>query len=440
MPETSPRIEKASDRRMGEISRFLQREIRREGADAASLEAALIGKKGCSPEEAGMIVQAVIADFNRRIFPAITGMELMVTGDCNHRCDYCFIEEKSDRERMSEKTALEAVDFLFRHSREEKELKILFFGGEPLLEYPLIKKTVLYAEEKARRKKKNIGFEMTTNATLLDRDRTSFLAEHSIRFLVSIDGDEETHNRHRKLLGGKNSYRAVAERLPLMKEHQPWLGARMTVHTDTVKKLSANVRHLAGLGFNQFLIGPATGLEWSENDLDLYLEEMTLVARWLEEELERGRSFRVNTLEESVEMLGGKRDKWGCRAGRHRISVTGTGEVFPCSKMKGVNGARGIFRLGNLTEGMTEINRRMLLCGIIPVQREERLECRWRDSCLGGCFATNYQATGSIFKPSPHHCRLKTRSMELARRAGEILGDDYFDKSGAGQRMRSDRQ
>jgi len=155
---------------------------------------------------------------------------------------------------------------------------------------------------------------------------------------------------------------------------------------------------------------------------------MIQVTVWLKNQLDKGRQFRVNTLEESVAMLGGKRNFWGCRAGRHSITVTARGTIFPCSKMLGVDNLEGIYPLGTLADGMTEINNRLALCGMIPIDRETCATCQWADTCMGGCFATNYQASGSLFSPDPFECRMKSRTMEIARAAEEILGPEFFRK------------
>jgi len=410
------------------IINLIQAHIRKPCANRDSIGRSLEDEAGFTSADGLELANAVCRKMTESRFLPITEIELMLTEDCNQRCDYCFVEGKNPSNPMDRETAKKAIDLLFNLSRNKPDLKILFFGGEPMLAFELIREIVLYVEQKQAESGKKISFDMTTNGTLFDEDSISFLAEHRVKYLLSIDGDQETHDLHRQTMDGESSYLRIIRSLPLFKRYQPWLGARMTVQPDTVDRIHDNVIHLAELGFNQFLVGPATGVDWSDEEFDTYRDQMIKVTGWLKSELDLGHHFRINSLEESVAMLGGKRNFWGCRAGRHSITVTARGTIFPCSKMLGVDNLEGIYPLGTLSDGITEINNRLSLCGMIPVARQTCIDCQWADTCMGGCFATNYQATGSLFFPDPFECRLKPRTMEIARAAEEILGPEFFRK------------
>ena len=422
------KAQKSKNAEMDELTGELQREVERPGTNRESLERWLIEKKGFTGADAGALARAICRKLVGGRFPAIAEMELMLTEDCNQRCDYCFVEGKNRFNRMPWKVARKAVDVLFKESRDKPEVKVLYFGGEPMLEFDLIKKITLYAEAGGKKTGKKVKFDMTTNGTLFDEERTAFLARHGIKFLLSIDGDRRTHDLHRRSLDGESSYEKITRNLPLMKKYQPWLGARMTAQPDTVGRIYDNVLHLARRGINQFLIGPATGIDWTDEELDIYRDEMIRVIHWLKDQLAAGRHFRVSTLEENFETMRGRRHIWGCRAGRQSVTVTARGEIYPCSKMLGAEGLKGIFRLGNLDEGITGIYRRLVLCGMVPVEREKCEKCRYADYCMGGCYATNYQATGSVFEPDPMECRLKERTTAIIREADKIFGPEFFKK------------
>lgn len=419
------------------LSEQIQDHLRRPGADLNSLRRYLSGLKNLQPPEAERLASAVFRDLNEKSFPPITEMELMLTEQCDQRCDYCFVEGKNSDCTMDSATARQAVDFLFWESRQSPRVRILFFGGEPLLAWDRILEVTVYAEELGRRSGQEVAFNMTTNASLLDRERCEFLASHRIKYLISIDGGREVHDRHRKRPDGRSSYRLIADKLPLLKRYQPWLGARVTVHPDTVAGLPESFSHLVELGFAQFLIGPASGVEWTDRDLDLYRDGMIEIARRLKRELDRGRKLRVNALEESLQMRSGKRNYRGCRAGRQSITVTGDGFIHPCSKMLGVAGREGLPPLGTLEEGITALNYRLRLCGMIPADNSACSVCPWEDLCPGGCFAVNYQETGDIFQPAPFECRVQERTVEMMRAAEPILGQEYFKAAAARLRRKS---
>ncbi len=425
--------------RPGRLSREIQEHLRGAGADLESLRWFLVERESLSPLEAEELAGAVAERLNREKFPPITEMELMLTEQCDQRCDYCFVEEKNSERPMDSSTARQAVDFLFRESRQSPRVRILFFGGEPLLAWDRIREVTVYAEELGRRSGQEVAFNMTTNASLLDRERCEFLARHRIKYLISIDGGREVHDRHRKRPDGRSSYRLIVDNLSLLKQYQPWLGARVTVHPDTAAGLPESFSHLVELGFGQFLIGPASGVEWSDRDLDLYRDGMIEIARRLKRELVRGRKLRVNALEESLRMRSGKRNYRGCRAGRQSITVTGDGLIHPCSKMLGVAGREGLPPLGTLERGITALNYRLRLCGLIPAGNSACSACPWEDLCPGGCFAVNYQETGDIFQPAPFECRIQKRTVEMMRAAEPILGPEYFQAAAEKLRRKSPR-
>ena len=163
------------------LTDLIQTHIREPGANRDSLRRFLIDEAELTPEDGGELAAAVCRKMTEERFPPITEMELMLTEECNHRCDYCFVEGKNPANPMNRETAEKAVDFLFERSREKPELKILFFGGEPMLAFELIKEIVLYVEEKIAGAGKKISFDMTTNGTLFDEERASFLAEHGVK-------------------------------------------------------------------------------------------------------------------------------------------------------------------------------------------------------------------------------------------------------------------
>ena len=128
-----------------------------------------------------------------RRFPPVVFIDLFLTESCNFACPYCFVEGKRDR-HMAPETAQAAVEFLIRESRDQDNIEMLLFGGEPLLRFDLIKDLVPYGYRRAREAGKTLSFSMTTNGSLMNRENLAFLRKHNIKFLLSLDGDEEMHN------------------------------------------------------------------------------------------------------------------------------------------------------------------------------------------------------------------------------------------------------
>jgi uncharacterized protein len=332
-------------------------------------------------------------------------MELFLSEECNHRCDYCFVRKKNPT-FMSREVAFRAVDFLMEESRSVENLGIFFFGGEPLMAFPLLKQVAIYAGRQARNAGKNVSFDMTTNGTLFTEEILKFFKKHKIKFLLSIDGKREYHNRHRRL-EGKSSYDEVVSRIPMMKAYQPWLGSRVTVHPDCAPYIAENVEHLFSLGINQFIIGPANGERWTKQRIREYEASLEKVCLFYLEQRRAGRYLRCTIFELGDIAL--QKDKykgiWGCGAGRGRICVSAKGELYGCSKLLGLPGVdNGLLKLGDIWEGLTNLQNRLILTDETDRYRFKCQSCKLANSCSGNCVATNYDATGDIFESPAVDC------------------------------------
>jgi uncharacterized protein len=136
------------------------------------------------------------------------------------------------------------MDFLMQASRNTNDVTVLLFGGEPMMRFDLIRRIVPYANKKAASVGKQINWDMTTNGTLIDEDRAQWLAENKVKYLLSMDGGKEDHDRYRKFPDGKSSYELLAKRLPMLKSYQPWMGVKMSVTPESALNLRGNLLEL----------------------------------------------------------------------------------------------------------------------------------------------------------------------------------------------------
>lgn len=338
--------------------------------------------------------------------PPIGCVDLMVTTKCNMRCDYCFVEGKDSGNTMSADIARRAIEFIFRNLGNRQEVEIVLFGGEPLLCFPLIRDIIVpISEQRAAETQKRVTFSMTTNGTLLNKERLEFLRDHKVKFLISIDGLPETHDKHRRMLNTASSAELILRQVTLFKRFQPWLGARMTIHPDAVGSIAANVRGLYCLGFNQVIIGPAFGAVWTEDALVEYDRQMLEVGTFYKTCLQEKLYFRIGLFERDLEAITGNLlNAWGCGAGAGRIAITPTGAIFGCAKLATLDGGRGRWRLGSIEEGFTRVGTRLSLMAPPVSSRKQCLICAYAAHCRGGCPATNYSETGSPVLPSKLDC------------------------------------
>ncbi len=368
----------------------------------------------------------------RGSFP-IGRLDLLVTLNCNHCCDYCFVHGKGNETDMPFAVATGAVDFLLRASRGLHQVVLMPFGGEPLLRFDLVQEIVEYAEvtAAAHTPPKQAVFCLTTNGTLLDESTMGFFRQHEIMVLVSIDGDRETHDRHRRMANGGSSYSEVTARIPMIKYYQPWLGTRMTVHPDTAGRVVHNFRHLYSAGINQFIIGPATGVPWAPEEFALYEAQMMAVVNLYADMRRRGDPVKVTLFEDDIHHEPYSRHRqWGCGAGKGALCVAREGSLYPCSKLVGVDAAQGAFRLGDIWTGITDYATLGLFRAANESERVKCVGCDFRDDCCGGCPATNWEETGSLFLPSRLDCMCAGLHARLRPLLKEVKGLPIAAKSG----------
>ena len=175
----------------------------------------------------------------------------------------------------------------------------------------------------------------------------------------------------------------------------------MTVVPETVSNLAENVQFLYELGFNQFLFGPADGVIWEEDAVKTYSEQMKILFSLYKKEKEKGGAIRINVFDDIRDKtFFEKKDFWGCRAGRHSFTVNPEGDIYPCSKMYANPKLRSTCKIGSLRQGITDPFLRLRLTGMLPTKRKHCSTCPHANSCAGGCFAANFQRSGSIFEPN----------------------------------------
>lgn len=352
------------------------------------------------------IAQSVTSYEIERRFPSVGYMELMLSADCNLRCDYCFVKKKRP-DHMTVEIMRKSIDLLARTSKKLKDVGILFFGGEPLLRLDLIKETISYARDVMGAAKKNVTFNMTTNGTLLDETKCRYLAGAGIKYLLSLDGDREDHDAHRRTCDGRGSFDLTMSKFKLMKSYQPWQGARLTVAPDISARIYQNVRKLFEKGINQFIIGPAHGAGWTSQQIEQFEKQMYRVFDYYLEQKRAGRYIRIVLYEQgNLEELPTRyKSAWGCGAGRGRLCVTPDGCLYGCSKLATINGVgKGVLPLGDVFSGFTNAQPRSLLCDGTDRLRIKCHSCKIAERCTGNCPATNYAETGNIFESGPEGC------------------------------------
>ncbi|PKN88728.1 MAG: hypothetical protein CVU51_03675 [Deltaproteobacteria bacterium HGW-Deltaproteobacteria-1] len=345
---------------------------------------------------ASRILYDVVRQVNSSLFPPVTKLELMLSEGCNLACSYCFEKSALRKRRMSGHIARAAIDLLFDYARDHSSLKITHFGGEPTLNFEVLSEATRYAEQKAAAVGKTVSFHMTSNGVGFTREMISFLADHHIMVLLSIDGLARTHDRFRVDRRGRGTFDLVMETVRNLKVRQPWIGAKMTVMPGAVDDLYDNVVGLYNLGVNQFVIGHATGVKWSVAEIEYLHAQLCRIRQWYEG---RKHQHDLRIAEFENEPVKDHGNYFGCQAAQTGISTAANGEISACSKVITLKPDEVIGKLGDVDHGLTHIHSRLEMTGCQTLRANCEAE-GIADDFRGGCFACNYEEHKDLFKPN----------------------------------------
>lgn len=344
---------------------------------------------------------------------------LHLAHDCNLRCRYCFAGQGNfggDRGLMTPQVGRAAIDFLMRASGGRRHVEVDFFGGEPLLNRPVMVELVEYGRARAREAGKEIKFTLTTNTLLLDGEMQRFIGESDMAVVLSVDGRPDVHDRMRPIAGGGGSYRRVMERCTQF-VHSPHCGEYYLRGTFTRYNLdfAADVIHLAEAGFDHLSVEPVVagaGTDYAlrEDDLPVIMAEYEKLTRYLLERYRQGRPvefFHFNIDLEDGPCLAKRLT--GCSAGSEYLAVTPGGELYPCHQFVG----RQQYKVGTVFAGVEKDTANLFRAAHIYNKRACK-KCWARFHCSGGCHANALAFNGDLLEPYRLGCRLAQKRLECA--------------------------
>ena len=350
----------------------------------------------------------------------IKAMCMHMAHDCNLRCKYCFAdtgEFHGARMLRPEKVASAALDFLIAHSGKRHNLEVDLFGGEPLMNWDVVKKTVAYGRELEKKHDKRINFTITTNCVALDDEKIDFINREMHNVVLSLDGRREIHDALRPTANGKGSFDLIAPRAQELvrrrgdKEHY----VRGTF-TNRNLDFTNDVRALREMGFEQISLEPVVLPDESPyairaEHVETVLAEYDKLASFLLSERKAGRWF--NFFHFMVDLAGGpclKKRVSGCGAGAEYVAVSPDGDIFPCHQFVG----EAEWKMGSVLSGEfnTGMQQDFLSCNILT--KPECRACWAKYFCSGGCAANAWKYNGDIRKPYRATCEFEKKRTECA--------------------------
>ncbi len=345
---------------------------------------------------------------------------LHVAHSCNLNCSYCFASQgrfHGERALMSFETGKRAIDFLVENSSSRRNLEVDFFGGEPLLNWEVVKQIVAYARSIEKEKGKNFRFTLTTNGMLVDDEVIAFSNREMHNVVLSLDGRREVHDRFRKDYAGNGSWETIVPKFQRFVEARGGKNYYIRgTFTHANPDFLEDIKVMLDLGFTELsmepvVCAPGDPMALTEEDFPIVAEQYEKLAELMEARAKEGRPFTFYHY--MIDLEDGpciyKRIS-GCGSGTEYMAVTPWGDLFPCHQFVGEES----FKLGDIWNGVTNTGVREDFANCNVYAREECKDCWARLYCAGGCAANAYHATGSVRGVYEYGCKLFRKRMECA--------------------------
>lgn len=350
----------------------------------------------------------------------IKALCLHIAHTCNLNCSYCFASQgkyHGDRALMSFEVGKRALDFLVEHSGSRHNLEVDFFGGEPLMNFDVVKQLVAYARSIEKEKGKHFRFTLTTNGVLIDDDVIDFVNREMSNVVLSLDGRKEVHDRYRVDYAGNGSWEKIVpkfQKLVAARDGKNYYMRGTFTHANP--DFLEDIKTMLDLGFSELSMEPVVAAAGdpaalTESDKAVVMEQYEKLAELMLQRDKEGKPFTFYHY--MIDLKGGpciyKRIS-GCGSGTEYMAVTPWGDLYPCHQFVGEEK----FKLGDIWSGVSNhaIQEEFASCNVYA--REECRDCWARLYCSGGCAANAYHATGSVRGVYQQGCDLFRKRIECA--------------------------
>lgn len=351
----------------------------------------------------------------------IKAMCLNIAHDCNLKCKYCFASEgeyNGERMLMSFEVGKKAIDFVINNSGPRHNIEIDLFGGEPLMNFEVIKQIIDYARTQEKIHNKNIRFTITTNATLLNEDNMDYIDKNMGNVVLSIDGRKEVNDKIRRRYDGSGTYDTILPKIKSMVDRRDKNKQYYVRGTFTRENLDfyKDVVSLANEGFKEVsvepvVIEPSHPLSLREEDLPKIFEQYDKLTDMIIEDEKNGTGFKFYHF--NIDVNGGpcvyKRIS-GCGAGHEYVAVTPEGDIYPCHQFVG----NDEFKMGSVFNGELDENTMSTFKNGNIYNKPKCMDCWARFYCSGGCQANNYNFNNDIHIPYEIGCKMMKKRIECA--------------------------
>ena len=389
-------------------------------ADIAECYAQVEGLKASGKLFAPDTFEAMAGTLKQKTAGVVKALCLHIAHTCNLNCAYCFASQgkyNGERDVMSFEVGKRALDFLIENSGSRHNLEVDFFGGEPLMNFQVVKDLVAYARSVEKEHNKNFRFTLTTNGVLVDDDVIEFANKECSNVVLSLDGRKEIHDRYRVDYAGNGSWDKIVPKFQKFVEARNGKNYYMRgTFTHANPDFLKDIQQMLDLGFSELsmepvVCAPGDPTELTEDDMTVVMKQYEDLADLMLQRDKEGKPFTFYHY--MIDLTGGpciyKRIS-GCGSGTEYMAVTPWGDLYPCHQFVGDEK----FRLGDVWNGVTnhEIQSEFAACNVYA--HPECKDCWARLYCSGGCAANAYHATGSVTGVYESGCKLFRKRMECA--------------------------
>ena len=364
--------------------------------------------------------EPLAGNFKAKSGNVVKALCLHVAHTCNLNCSYCFASQgkyHGDRALMSFEVGKQALDFLMENSGTRHNLEVDFFGGEPLMNWDVVKQLVAYARSVEKERGKNFRFTLTTNGVLIDDDVIEFANKEMSNVVLSLDGRKEIHDATRVDYAGKGSYDKIVPKFQKLVESRGGKGYYMRgTFTHQNPDFTKDVFHMADLGFTELSMEPVVcaaddPMALTPADIEIVKEQYEILAKDMIAREKAGKP--ITFYHYMIDLTEGpciyKRIS-GCGSGTEYMAVTPWGDLYPCHQFVGEEA----YKLGDIWNGVTNDDLREEFRACNAYARPECKDCWAKLYCSGGCAANAYHATGRIQGIYEPGCELFKKRIECA--------------------------
>lgn len=382
--------------------------------------------KPLTPVESGFPIRSITIDLTKK---------------CNLRCDYCFTNLSRGKycaPDLTEEMGKKIIDWLLKPevNGNADKVDITFWGGEPLLKWEMLKKLVLYAEERGKEVGTKVTFNGTTNVTLLTPEKFDFMDEHGVHFLLSVDGIKEHHDTHRKFPDGSGSWEVVDKNLNAILERWPNYQVRLSYSTETIENFIEDIKYLYNKGVKRIAYSPVCEGDWNEQKIIALNDSWMKIAEFWSELYKKGDPIYIKYINDFIQRLFiSEGNRPPCGAGRGYVGIATDGAIYPCHRFNKFDDPRPWYErevcIGHIDYGILnqEFRENFIKWDIYKDMKESCKECpAFEQFCNGGCWASNWDLEGALNGTPIASCETTLANIKVAKKLIEEfpeLGDKF---------------